>query len=181
MKLGVYFPIPSDYPMLHALGVDYAVRPVVTPATDPSTDKGFKSSPVIRSTLDGTVELAYGADEVNDPTYGRQRLETSPPGSFVNISNGAWGRNALLIPPKFSRGLLNGASLMFPDIFSIPRAYFSWLNCSRAWGKDWTVVVYCDRPSWWIRYQLNFYRKRGVARAFLWRWDYNKYNILGAL
>jgi hypothetical protein len=181
MELGVYFPQSSEYPALHLLGITYAVRPVITPATDPTTDKGFVSASVIERTDDPTYKEVYGADEVDDGLEGAKRLSQAPSGSFVNISNGGYGFNAHRLSSTFHRGVLNYVGQLFPDLMSIPRGLITFLNCRRTWGTDWTVCIWARHPAWWIRLQLWAYRRAGVKRCFFWRWDYDQAWIRRAL
>jgi hypothetical protein len=177
MDFGVYFPTRSDYPALRALGIVYAVRPVLMPATDRTTDAGFVSAPVIERTDDPAYTEAYGGDEVLDPTPdGRARLAALLPGQFAGISNGGYGFNAWRLGPQFHRALENGGG----DPIAPLRMLIAALNCRRLWGTDWTVVMYAGAV-WWMRAQLWFYRRLGVKRVFIWRWDYQQAQIRKAL
>lgn len=174
MEIGVYFPQRSEYQSLYFLyGITYGVRPVLNKATDPSTDAGFVSSPVIEKTNDPTYLEKYGADEADDPAH-PERITGSPPGSFVAISNGGYGFNASMIPPFLHRGVENYTGEILPDILSIPRSIFTYFNCRKKWGTDWTPIIWGKAPAWWLRFQLWAYKKAGVKRVFFWRWDYNK-------
>lgn len=165
MDIGVYFPVPSDYPTLKNLGITYAVRPVI--ATTPD----FVSDGHIYRTDAPSYSEVYANDEIDDDL---SRLKNAPVGSFVNISNGGWGFRDHLIPPTYHRGLLNGGS----DLVAPLRCWWSAHMARRHWGTDWTVILYATPH---LRHALDFYRRLGIARAFIWRWDQNADPIKAAL
>ena len=167
MEIGVYFPTHAEFPALAALGITYAVRPIVTPASGPNGE-GFVSENYIYRTDTPSVIEAYGGDEVDDPTYGPARIQQAaamtPQPAFVNISNGGWGCRDHLIPASLSRGLLNGGG----DLISPLRCWWSALEAKKHWGTNWTVVLYASPH---LRRSLRFYRRLGIARVFIWRFD----------